>query len=121
MVDSNASKAVIIDNGSGMVKAGFAGDEAPAAVFPSVVGTPKTQSAMLGVSQKEAYIGDEAIAKKGVLNIKYQPLTWLLTAKRPLCPTLARLFLETVCEPCHYSPEYNRTCLYLSGRWFRLG
>jgi len=71
MVDSNASKAVIIDNGSGMVKAGFAGDEAPAAVFPSVVGTPKTQSAMLGVSQKEAYIGDEAIAKKGVLNIKY--------------------------------------------------
>lgn len=72
MVDSAGTlKSVIIDNGSGMVKAGFAGDEAPAAVFPSVVGTPKTGSAMLGVSQKEHYIGDEAIAKKGVLNIKY--------------------------------------------------
>lgn len=71
MVDAGSAKSVIIDNGSGMVKAGFAGDEAPAAVFPSVVGTPKSQSAMLGVSNKDHYIGDEAIAKKGVLSIRY--------------------------------------------------
>ena len=30
--------ALVIDNGSGMCKAGFAGDEAPRAVFPSIVG-----------------------------------------------------------------------------------
>ena len=76
MVDADAgaggdAAAVIIDNGSGMVKAGFAGEEAPSAVFPSVVGTPKNQSAMLGVSQKDHYIGEEAIQKKGVLNIRY--------------------------------------------------
>ena len=29
---------IVIDNGSGMVKAGFAGDDAPRAVFPSVTG-----------------------------------------------------------------------------------
>ena len=30
--------AVVIDNGSGMCKAGFAGDDAPRAVFPAVTG-----------------------------------------------------------------------------------
>ena len=35
--------AVVIDNGSGMVKAGFAGDDAPRAVFPAIVGRPKYQ------------------------------------------------------------------------------
>ena len=35
--------ALVIDNGSGMCKAGFAGDDAPRAVFPSVVGHPKYQ------------------------------------------------------------------------------
>ena len=32
--------ALVIDNGSGMCKAGFAGDDAPRAVFPSIVGRP---------------------------------------------------------------------------------
>ncbi len=30
--------AVIIDNGTGMSKAGFAGDDAPRSVFPTLVG-----------------------------------------------------------------------------------
>ena len=32
--------ALVIDNGSGMCKAGFAGDGAPRSVFPSIVGRP---------------------------------------------------------------------------------
>ena len=35
--------ALVIDNGSGLCKAGFAGDDAPRAVFPSIVGHPKYQ------------------------------------------------------------------------------
>ncbi len=31
-------QSVVIDNGSGMIKAGFAGDDAPRAVFPSITG-----------------------------------------------------------------------------------
>lgn len=46
MVEGEESKIVIIDNGSGMMKAGFAGEEAPSVVFPSIVGRPKSQSAM---------------------------------------------------------------------------
>jgi actin-related protein len=49
--------AVVIDNGSGMVKAGFAGDDAPRAVFPSIVGRPRHQGVMVGMGQKDAYVG----------------------------------------------------------------
>ena len=37
MADSDLKK-VVIDNGSGTMKVGFAGDDAPAEVFPSVIG-----------------------------------------------------------------------------------
>ena len=66
--DQEEAQAIVIDNGSGMIHAGFAGDDAPRAVFPSVVGRKRHQGVGIG---GDHYVGDEAMAKRGVLALRY--------------------------------------------------
>ncbi|GBG29320.1 Actin [Hondaea fermentalgiana] len=63
--------AIVIDNGSGMCKAGFAGDDSPMVVFPAIVGRPKNLGTRLRPSEPECYVGDDAFSKRGVLSLKY--------------------------------------------------
>ena len=61
--------ALVVDNGSGMVKAGFSGDDAPRAVFPSIVSRPKVKSTMVGSENKDVYVGDETQAKRVIFHL----------------------------------------------------
>ncbi|GFR41147.1 hypothetical protein Agub_g1811 [Astrephomene gubernaculifera] len=67
----DADAAIVCDNGSGVVKAGFAGEDAPRVAFPSIVGRPRHQMAMVGAACQRLYLGDEAQAKRGVLTLSH--------------------------------------------------
>jgi actin-related protein len=63
-------KVVVIDNGSGVSKVGFAGDDTPCALFPSIVGIPRHTGVMVGTVQSHSYVGYEAQSKHEFLTLK---------------------------------------------------
>lgn len=62
--------AVVIDVGSGTVKAGFSGAESPKSIFPTVIGSPRSSQLMIGGQNRDFFVGFEAQAKHGMLNLR---------------------------------------------------
>ncbi|CAF3306266.1 unnamed protein product [Rotaria socialis] len=63
--------AIVIDNGSGKIKAGFAGDDEPRVNFPTVVGRRRQEKSIHETCQGNSFIGDKAIKSKEILSIRY--------------------------------------------------
>lgn len=62
--------AIVIDNGSGDIKGGFSGDDAPRSVFNNLVGLPK-HDVINGAASKSCFVGDNARARSGVLTFEW--------------------------------------------------
>ncbi|CAG0921547.1 unnamed protein product [Notodromas monacha] len=67
----NVNQPVVIDNGSGMIKAGFAGATEPRVYFPNYIGRPKHFRVMAGALEGETFIGPKAEEHRGMLHIRY--------------------------------------------------
>ena len=67
-------EAIVIDNGTSTIKYGFAGNDAPSSVIPTVIAKCKFQSSMVGMGQSphNIYIGQSALKKRGIpINLTY--------------------------------------------------
>ncbi|KAG7258158.1 hypothetical protein CRUP_031583 [Coryphaenoides rupestris] len=68
---SDFKTPIILDTGSGVMKAGFSDQELPSVIFPTIIGLPKYEEMMNGSAQQEAYIGHNAQQMRGVLALRY--------------------------------------------------
>lgn len=55
--DVIANQPVVIDNGSGVIKAGFAGEATPKCKFPNFVGRVKHKRVMAGALEGDIFVG----------------------------------------------------------------
>eukprot|EP01084_Bolivina_argentea_P220862 374223_1 len=64
--------AIVIDNGSGAIKAGFASDDRPKVIFPSIVGRPIYSNPKMGMNLKDVYVGHEIMQNSDLdLRVRY--------------------------------------------------
>ncbi|XP_073709140.1 uncharacterized protein [Garra rufa] len=68
---SDYKTPIVLDTGSGLMKAGFADQDLPTTVFPTVIGRPKYEEVMNGSLDRELYVGHDAQHMRGVLTLKY--------------------------------------------------
>eukprot|EP00124_Ichthyophonus_hoferi_P002056 Ihof_evm9s127 gene=Ihof_evmTU9s127 len=69
--DALANQPVVIDNGSGVLKAGFAGADAPKCIIPNMVGRPKHTRVMAGGVEGEHFMGPKLQEFRGLLKLNY--------------------------------------------------
>ncbi|KAF1802766.1 actin family [Mucor lusitanicus] len=69
----NATNTLVVDNGTGFVKCGYAGSNFPEHVFPSVVGRPilRAEEKVGDLKVKDIMVGEEAAQLRNILQMSY--------------------------------------------------
>ncbi|KAK3089812.1 hypothetical protein FSP39_006712 [Pinctada imbricata] len=108
MFDDEEIPAIVIDNGSGKIKAGFAGDDAPRVVVPSIVGRPheSCEAEMVGCT-RDFYVGDEAQVKRGILSLQYPIEHGIVTN----WDNMEKIWKHVFFDQLHVSPEEHPVLL----------
>lgn len=61
---------VVIDSGSGMIKAGLAGTREPQFIYPNILGRTKGHNTAMD-GARELCVGDQAQERRSFLSIRY--------------------------------------------------
>jgi len=70
---------IVIDNGSCLLKIGFAGEKEPHYVH-NLVGTPTNHGAMVGIDVKDYYVGNFAQKRRALLSLKHPTEHGIITS-----------------------------------------
>lgn len=72
MADGLLNAPIVLDNGSGFIRAGYAGEDTPKCYFPSYVGRPKHVRVLAGSSlEGDTFVGSRAAEHRGLLRLRY--------------------------------------------------
>uniref|UniRef100_A0A0K0EJ89 Actin-related protein 2 n=1 Tax=Strongyloides stercoralis TaxID=6248 RepID=A0A0K0EJ89_STRER len=72
-MDSQGRKVIVVDNGTGFVKCGYAGTNFPSHIFPSIVGRPIIRSSQKvgNIEIKDLMVGEECTELRQMLDCSY--------------------------------------------------
>ncbi|GAM18472.1 hypothetical protein SAMD00019534_016470 [Acytostelium subglobosum LB1] len=76
MSEQISNQPIVLDNGSGTIKVGFAGQDQPSSVFPSMIGVPKYKK-VIGTnveSDSSFFVGEKISDMRGILKLRH-PMT----------------------------------------------
>lgn len=96
-----APPVIVLDNGSGFTKVGFAGFESPKSVFPTIMGTPNTDQRQVGGQNKDYFAGHEAIAKKDLLALRHPIENGIVNSWEDV----EKIWNHTFFDELHVNPE----------------
>lgn len=79
---TSRKNVVVCDNGTGFVKCGFAGDNFPTAIFPSMVGRPmlRYDTKIDDIEIKDIMVGNDASKLRHMLEINYPVSEGIVTS-----------------------------------------
>mmetsp|Transcript_15038 Transcript_15038/g.24903 ORF Transcript_15038/g.24903 Transcript_15038/m.24903 type:complete len:389 (-) Transcript_15038:6-1172(-) len=105
--NNDEERVVVIDNGSGFIKAGFGGDElTPSIVIPTVVGRAKVPGIIVG-NEKDYYIGEEAEMLAGMLNCSHPIQHGVIID----WDSMERIWSHVFYNELHVAPDKQRVIL----------
>ncbi|CAO3653263.1 unnamed protein product [Cunninghamella echinulata] len=90
---------IVINTGSGTTKIGFAGDDTPRSMFPTIIGT--------GMDPKESYVGHEAQSKRDTLALFYP----MERGKVTEWSEMIKIFRQTYYDELHITPNEHPVLL----------
>lgn len=104
------SATIVCDNGSGYVKVGYAGENFPRFIFPSIVGRPVLRAEEVidsNIELRDVMCGDDALAARSALELVYPVDNGIVRSWRDM----QHLWDHTFYEKLHIDPSQHRVLL----------